>query len=288
MASTSVPLFSSEVIYRPIRERNSIFLELTSGCSWARCAFCDFARDEYRLFPIYEIEEKAIQLKKMNSGQSRLFLLGQNSFSLSTAYLMEVFAVIRLHLPHIQEISMYARADAILHKNMAELHFLYSKGLRELHVGIESGYDKVLSLVAKGVTVDDMEKAFQMLDESQIAYSVTSILGLGGKSLSEEHALETASLYNKITPASIWCLALKIWPDSILSLMVENSTFNPCTYREMLIEERLMLSHMDRASGHFMDTTALGKYTLIGNLPDNRLDIIDSIDLLLATEPYHA
>jgi len=284
MDSAGVPLFSSEVIYRPIRERDSIFLELTSGCSWAKCAFCDFARDEYQLFPLYEIEEKAIRLKDMDSGKSRLFLLGQNSFSLSTAYLMEVFAVIRLHLPQIVEISMYARADDILRKKMAELGALRNKGLRELHVGIESGCDKVLSLVNKGVTAGDLTAAFHMLDAAQIGYSVTSILGLGGKTLSVEHALETASLYNQITPASIWCLALKIWPDSVLSRMVENGKFHPCTYREMLVEERLMLSHMDKASGHFMDTTALGKYTLMGKLPESRQDIIDSIDLLLGIE----
>ena len=281
--NSSTPLYSSDVVYRPIRERKSVLLELTSGCSWAKCAFCDFIRDEYRVFPIYEIEEKAIALKNKDTGQSRLFLLGQNSFSLSTAYLLEVFAIIRRHLPHIEEISMYARADAILRKTPSELSFLYSRGLRELHIGVESGCDEVLALVGKGVTAGEMETAFRMLEDAQIAYSVTSILGLGGKRLSDEHAMGTAALYNKIAPVSIWCLALKIWPDLPLTRMVDEGVFVPCTYREILVEERLMLSNMEYASGQYMDTTALGKYTLRAKLPEGRQDLIDSIDLLLDT-----
>ena len=51
-------LYSEKEIYRPFWERNSAFLEVETGCSWHRCAFCDFARDSFSLFPIDEIQKK--------------------------------------------------------------------------------------------------------------------------------------------------------------------------------------------------------------------------------------
>ena len=284
MEDNKTPLYSNEVIYRPVGERDSAFLEVASGCSWAKCAFCDFIHDEYYLFPLNEVEEKAKIINGAYSDRSRLFLLGQNSFSLSMSYLEQVFEIVRRHLPNIREVSMYARADDITGKTMADLGLLRAMGLRELHVGVESGSDRVLESVNKGVTVSDMEAAFHALDEVGIDYSVTSVLGLGGKGLSNEHALATAALYNKIAPVSIWCLALKVWPGTPLARLVEAGGFVPCTYREMLIEEKTMLLNMEKASGYFMDTTCLGKYTIRAMLPDGRQNLIDSIDWLLKNE----
>ena len=52
-------------------------------------------------------------------------------------------------------------------------------GLRDLHVGVESGSDTVLLMANKGETAADLLRAFRKLDEAGIQYLVTSILGLG-------------------------------------------------------------------------------------------------------------
>ena len=48
----------------------------------------------------------------------------------------------------------------------------------------------------KGVTSADMRKGFHMLDRAGIGYYVTVILGLGGRTFSRLHAIETAKFLN--------------------------------------------------------------------------------------------
>ena len=133
---------------------------------------------------------------------------------------------------------MYARADDVLRKSEEELKLLAQAGLFALHIGLESGSNAVLDLHTKGQTAEDVEQALHLLDRCGIHYHLTAIPGLGGREYSREHAVKTAALISRHTPLSVWCIGLKIWPNTPLAQMVENGEFSPLSWEEILREER--------------------------------------------------
>lgn len=275
-------LYSGDTVYPPPLESKSALLEITTGCSYRKCKFCDFPKDTFTIFPMSEIARKIELLRLIIGGNPRLHLLGCNPFCLHTRQLLSILAMIHDRLPCVKEISMYARADDILRKSMDELNALAHAGLTDLHIGLESGSNAVLALHEKGETIEDIEAAMDALDHSGIRYHLTAIPGLGGRALSHEHAIKTAAVISRHRPMSIWCIALKVWPETPLAKMVEEGEFVPLTFEEILAEEREMVSRIDmKVPMLYVDSTVLNKYTIIGMLPNQKDVILQQMDMLL-------
>ena len=276
-------LYSSEEVYPPPQEIGSALLEVTIGCSYRKCRFCDFPRDGFSILPMAEIARKIELLRLVIDGNPKLHLLGCNPFCLHTRQLLTILSMVRDRLPCVQEISMYARADDVLRKSDEELILLRQAGLTALHIGLESGSASVLQLHEKGETPQDIEQALYALERCGIYYHLTAIPGLGGRSFSREHALRTAALISRHRPVSVWCIALKIWPNTPLDRMVQAGEFTPMTYEEILHEERLMVENIHLPTlCLYVDSTVLGKYTLAAFLPDQKASLLEQMDKLLS------
>lgn len=275
-------MYSSDTVYPPPLEIKSALLEITTGCSYRRCKFCDFPKDTFSIFSMGEIAKKIELLRLVIDGNPRLHLLGCNPFCLHTRQLLSILAMIHDRLPCVREVSMYARADDILRKSDQELMALVQAGLTELHIGLESGSNAVLMLHEKGETIEDIEEAMNALDRTGIRYHLTMIPGLGGRDLSREHAVKTAAVISRHRPMSVWCIALKVWPDTPLSCMVEDGTFCPLSFEEILREEREMVSRIDLTwPTLYVDSTVLGQYSIISMLPEQKQVILQQMDHLL-------
>ena len=275
-------LYSGDTVYPPPLESKSALLEITTGCSYRRCKFCDFPKDTFSIFSMEDIARKIELLRLVIDGNPRLHLLGCNPFCLHTRQLLSILAMVHDRLPCVQEVSMYARADDILRKTGDELMALAHAGLTDLHMGLESGSNAVLTLHEKGETIEDIEEAMNALDRCGIRYHLTAIPGLGGKELSREHAVKTAEVISRHRPMSVWCIALKIWPDTPLSRMVADGEFVPLTFEEILREEREMVSRIEmKIPMLYVDSTVLNKYTIIGMLPEQKNLILQQMDILL-------
>lgn len=277
-------LYQNGTVYRPLQEEKSILLEVALGCSWHKCAFCDFARDHFELLPLETIRRNAEQLAALQPQGNRVFLLGQNAFVRPAQDLLQIFGYVHHYLPQVNQLSMYARADDVNRKSTEELRLLKQMGLCDLHIGVESGSDTVLMLANKGETAEELLRAFRKLDEAGIGYLVTSILGLGGRELWKAHAIETARLYNKIHPRNIWVLGLRLFPGTELYRQARAGLFEPLTPRQMLLEERLLVQELEVRDCFFMDTTALNQYTLAADLPDGKNGLLHAINQLLRDE----
>ena len=275
-------MYSSDTVYPPPLEIKSALLEITTGCSYRRCKFCDFPKDTFSIFSMGEIAKKIELLRLVIDGNPRLHLLGCNPFCLHTRQLLSILAMIHDRLPCVREVSMYARADDILRKSDQELMALVQAGLTELHIGLESGSNAVLMMHEKGETIEDIEEAMNALDRTGIRYHLTMIPGLGGRDLSREHAVKTAAVISRHRPMSVWCIARKVWPDTPLSCMVEDGTFCPLSFEEILREEREMVSRIDLTwPTLYVDSTVLGQYSIIGILPEQKQVILQQMDHLL-------
>lgn len=237
-------IFSHETIYIPPHEEKSAPLEVALGCSWHKCRFCDFAKDEFHIHPLEKIEQNIFILSQFHPDNKRLFLLGENAFVMSCERLCEILQLRDQYMPWAKEVAMYSRIDDILKKTDEELRILYDRGLRALHIGIESGCDSILEHMNKGVTSFEIMEALRRLDQVGIAYYLTVIMGLGGRTFSNLHAVETARLLNRTHPKNIWCLKLKLWEDTPLYKEYKQGIFDMMTPREILAEERIFLQNL--------------------------------------------
>lgn len=282
-------LYDDAEVYRPPLEAKSALLEVAHGCSYGKCAFCDFSRDAFYPSELETIERKIKLLSQVIDGNPRVHFLGSNSLCLPTAKLLAVMDMVHRDLPSVREISMYARADDINRKSKGELLALSRAGLAELHIGLESGSNTVLELQNKGETAEEIARALTALEVCRIGYHLTVIPGLGGKQYSAEHAEHTAAFLNRFHPLSVWCMALKIWPETELFRMVERGSFEPLSLLEILEEERSMIAMLELGSPClYVDSTILHRYSLVAELPEQKASALAQIDRIIGGEvPEH-
>ena len=277
-------IYSHDTVYCPPEENGCAMLEVALGCSWSKCLFCDFARDKFVVHPLEKIEESLKVLAELQPEQDRVFFLGENALCIGTEKLLKIMELCKQYMPKVTTFAMYARFDDVLRKSMAELEQLKAMGLTNLHMGFESGSDSVLAMMNKGVNTFEMLEASRKLDKAGINYFFTVILGLGGKAMRNIHAIETGRLLSKMKPKGIWCLNLKVWPNTPLERMVKRGEFERTTPWENLLEERLLLQNLTVEDCFYMDTTALGIVTIEGMLPEARGSLLESINRLLNWE----
>ncbi|SHK14616.1 radical SAM protein [Hespellia stercorisuis] len=277
--SDSKTLLSPEnIVYRPPVEAASMILEVSIGCSYGKCTFCQYLADKIplQLIPREELISNLINLSLTGSTTPDLFLTGGNVLAFKTAYLLDTFNLVHMYLPYVQNFRMYARADDVLHKSREELSALASAGLDILYIGIESGNNEVLTLCNKGETRDQMLESLSILEECGIQYGLSSILGLGGKEHSREHTEDTISFYNQTSPASIRVMTLTPFDHSPLADAIQQGRFHPLVQKEILEEELLLLENLKLLSNEclFVANHVSNAVPLIGFLPSNQEQLI--------------
>lgn len=276
-------IYSHDTIYMPPAEKGVPAVEIGIGCSWAKCRFCDFAKDKFCIHSSDRINHDLQILGMYYPEAERLFFLGENVFCLPADKLMDIIDMAKRYMPNLRTFAMYSRIDDIERKSDDDLALLRFHGVDTLHIGVESGCDRVLSMMDKGITAQQTVQQTQRLEKIGIFYHVTIVPGLGGKRLSNLHALHTAQMLSMMRPISVWCLKLHLYEGTLLMQDYEQGKFDPLDPIDVLREERMMLQHIN-AHTFFMDTTVLDKYTLQGMLPEKKQEILETMDLLLERE----
>lgn len=201
-----------EPIFRPPSEAYALIFQVTIGCSWNRCAFCQMysskkfrRRKESDIF--LEIEKAADQVEDPKEFR-RVFLADGDALILSTKKLLSIFRKLKECFPNIRRISSYALPKNILKKSSNELSELNEAGLKLIYVGIESGDDEILRRVNKGETFQSTVDGLIRAKRAKIKSSVMILNGLGGTSLSNQHALNSAKILNLTQPEFLSLLSL--------------------------------------------------------------------------------
>ena len=279
-------IYTHDTIYLPPHEQETAALEVSLGCSWHKCTFCDFAKDTFRIHPLERIEHDLEILAKLRPDDTRLFFLGENAFCMGADQILRIMELVRKFMPKVSEYAMYSRIDDILRKTDEELLRLAKEGVQALHIGVESGSDSILEARKKGVTSVQIAEALLRLDRAGIDYYVTVIPGLGGRSFSRLHAIETARLLNQVHPRNIWCLKLKLWEGTPLYKEAKAGMFDEMTPKEILREERLLIENLTVTDCLFEDTTVLDEFTVQGVLPGQKKELLGAVDYLLGLADF--
>jgi radical SAM superfamily enzyme YgiQ (UPF0313 family) len=190
-------------IYRPPSESESLLIQATVGCPWNRCTFCMVYKNgpRYRERPVDEIfAELHEAVDQCGTPPHTLFLPAGNTIAMRTDHLAAVCREARRVFPALSRITVYGSSQYIHRKGPEGLAFLAEAGLSRIHVGLESGDDRVLAAVCKGTCAAEQIEAGRWVREAGIELSLYVVLGLGGLEGSRAHARLTAEAINRIGP----------------------------------------------------------------------------------------
>jgi radical SAM superfamily enzyme YgiQ (UPF0313 family) len=192
-----------EPLFRPPSEANSLILQVTNGCSWNRCTFCEmYTQPQKRFRPKaqQDIEQELAALAQAGVAPRRIFLADGDAMTLSFRRLKLILETIRRILPATQRVSSYCLPRNLKNKTVEQLQELRALGLELFYVGCESGDDLVLEGVSKGETFDSSLAALTKIKAAGAKSSVMILNGLGGQRYSEQHAVNSARLMSAAQP----------------------------------------------------------------------------------------
>jgi len=212
-------------------------------------------------------------------GGKSVFLQDADSLIIPTKEIVEILRYLKETFPTIERITTYARGKTISKKSVEELKALREAGLSRIHIGLETGYDFLLQYVKKGVTVREHIEAGKRVREAGLSLSEYVILGLGGKKMWREHAIETAKALNQINPDFIRVRTLKVLKSMPLYQKIENGDFILLNEDEIIEEERLLIENLDGITSHFVSDHILNLLEEIeGKLPEDKGKMLAVID----------
>ena len=205
------PVEYIEPVYRPPSEANSLILQVTNGCSWNNCTFCEMYTAPQKKFKPKaqnEIEAEIQRCASSLTGIRRIFLADGDAMALSFKRLKDILLSIRQHMPDVSRVSAYCLPRNLKNKSVDELTELHQLGLKLLYVGAESGDNTVLEKISKGETFDTTRDALLKVSAAGIKTSMMVINGMGGVQFSEQHAINSAKLANETQPDYLATLVL--------------------------------------------------------------------------------
>lgn len=279
----SMELVYDYPLYRPPSESRSLIFQVTLGCSFNKCSFCDMYRSkDYSERPIEEIFKEVELMAKYFPDTRRVFLADGDAMNLDTEKLVKIITKIRKNFKSIERISCYSMPKNLLQKSADELSTLKAVGLNMIYLGIESGNDKILKKVTKGATSRMIIESCKKAKDAQFILSCMVILGLGGKTYTIDHARDTAKIISTISPDYVGALTLYMEPNIEKEFYEKfGEPFLPLEDKEIVDELYNLISDIKlKNKSIFRANHASNVYAIGGTLPNDKEDILQKIDYL--------
>ncbi|MGD8914918.1 MAG: radical SAM protein [Candidatus Thiodiazotropha sp.] len=269
-----------EPVFRPPSEAESLIMQVTNGCSWNNCTFCEMYTDPQKKFKPKSIETIRNELQQfagMKIPMRRVFLADGDAMTLSYRRLHDIMQAINEYLPDIQRVSAYCLPRNIKNKSIEELQMLRQMGLKLVYIGCETGDDQVLERVNKGETWQSSLDALVKLQQAGIKRSVMILNGLGGLRYTEQHALNSASLMNESQPEYLATLVVSFPKGQQRLLQGYAGEFEMLNLRQLLEEMELLLSALKLERTIFRSDHASNYLILKGILDKDRERLLTQV-----------
>jgi len=302
---------------RPPSEADSLLLRITRNCPWNKCKFCGiYKRERFSVRQIEDIkadidqvalyrsnildgipesleelpEETAERylyiMRWLSCGEESVFLQDANTAVLSFDKLKEILEYLREKLPQVKRVTSYGRVDSLAKFSVEQLAELKKAGLDRIHSGFESGSDKVLALINKGYTKAQEIEAGKKVKEAGIELSVYYMPGAGGKDLSDENAVETADIINKVNPDFIRIRTFVAQKGTELFEEISAGAITECTDLEKMLELKKMIENVDGADGHLFSDHIINLFENVnGNMSADKEKMLSVFEEFLELDP---
>jgi radical SAM superfamily enzyme YgiQ (UPF0313 family) len=259
-------------LYRPPSEAESTIFQVTLGCSFNKCSFCNMYRSkEYVERPWEQIKSEIDMAAKFYPDTHRIFLADGDALNLPKDRMIETLKYLRANFPRLERISCYAMPKNILQKKDDELREIRAAGLHMMYVGIESGNDIVLKKVTKGATYKTILQACQKIKQNGYILSCMVIVGLGGKTYTKDHITDTARILSETSPDYVGALTLHLEEGIYEEFMNKfGEPFVPLDDLDILDElERLVADFKPTGQVIFRANHASNVYSIGGTIPQD-------------------
>jgi len=269
-----------EPVFRPPSEARSLILQVTNGCSWNNCTFCEMYTAPQKKFSVKHSEQLTQELQQAaRSGfpVRRVFLADGDAMTLSFRRLKEILLLIHQYLPGVQRVSSYCLPRNLKNKTVEELAELEQLGLKLMYVGCESGDDQVLEKVSKGETYQSSLLALQKIKQAKIKSSVMILNGLGGQRYSEQHAVNSALLMNEAQPEYLSTLVVSFPVGAERFESAFGGDFEPLQQLDLFREMEVLLDTMTLEKTVFRSDHASNYLILKGTLSRDKSRLLAQV-----------
>lgn len=263
------PISYDEPLFRPPSEAFSVIIQITLGCSYNKCAFCEmYTSKQFKARKEEDVFKDIDAFIPYQHEVRKVFLADGDPLVLSTERLLRILVKLKNTFPKLQRVSTYATPNNIIKKSIQELEELKSAGLDLLYVGIESGDDQVLQSLQKGETFNTIVEGLNKAKNVEINSSVMIINGVGGKLLSQQHAVNSAKVLNETQPKYASTLVLTTYKGLEHFKNRFLGEYIPMILPELFIEMQTFMQHLnlnetifrsDHASNYLVLKGVLGK-----------------------------
>ncbi|MFW9968153.1 MAG: radical SAM protein [Candidatus Thorarchaeota archaeon] len=281
---------------RPPSEALSLLVRVTRNCEWNRCHFCPVYKDAE--FSIREMEhilrdidyvheytdflqnpKASLQIEEplaydaamhwTSHGMKSVFLQDADPLVIGAKKLTKILNHLRSRFPDVERITSYARSSTINKMTVEDLTTLRESGLTRIHVGLESGSDNVLKMVRKGASKAIHIRAGLKVKEAGMELSEYFMPGLGGRSLSNEHAIESADALKQIDPDFIRLRPLAFPVRAPLYELMMSGQFDRCNDIDVVRELHTFIENLNGISSYLVSDHILNLFAdLRGELPE--------------------
>ena len=267
-------------LYRPPSEANSLIFQVTLGCSFNQCSFCDMYRSKKYVERTWEEIKMEIDLSsKYFPDTQRIFLADGDALNLPTERLIQIIEYIYKKFPSLERVSCYAMPKNLLQKTDYELKILKKTGLKMFYIGIESGSDIILRKVTKGATYKTILQGCKKARKHGYTLSCMVILGLGGEKYTEEHIKNTAKIISEVSPDYVGALNLHLDQNIYNEFMTKfKDSFKFLSDLQILDELEYLIFNINPSSPIiFRANHASNVYAVKGTLPNEKEKMLELI-----------
>ena len=278
--TTSMMLNYDAPLYRPPSEAKSLIFQVTLGCSFNECSFCDMYRSkEYSERSWDEVKGEIDMMSKMLPDTTKIFLADGDALNLDTEYMIKIVKYIYEKFPNLERVSCYAMPMNLLKKTPEELDSMKKAGLDMLYLGIETGSDILLKKVTKGATAKTIIKSCKKAKDAGFTLSCMVILGIGGSKYSSENARETAKVISAVKPDYVGALTLYLENGIKDEFMTKfNEEFIRISDSEAIDELQELISGIDvNDKVVFRANHGSNAYNVAGTFPEDKQAMLDKI-----------
>ncbi len=226
-------------IYLPISilppdQYMSLVIQLTEGCNYNQCTFCNFYRD--RPFKIKSIKELESHLNKVKSFigdgiklRKSIFLADANALAVPQNRLLEGLELINNHFPQFTNYYSFIDVFTGLKKSANDFIQLNDRGIKRVYLGVESGNSDLMLFLNKHQLNKDIIELTHNLKDGGVNVGIIFLIGAGGNLYAEKHLIDSIKLLEQ--------LPLGKGDIIYLSELYETNT----NYEESMLEENIPL-----------------------------------------------
>ena len=267
-------------LYRPPSEAKSLIFQVTLGCSFNECSFCDMYRSkDYSERSWEEVKSEIDLMAKTMPETTRIFLADGDALNLSTEYMIQIVEYVYQKFPKLERVSCYAMPMNLLKKTAEELEMMNKAGLNRLYLGIETGNNIILKKVTKGATQKTMIKSCNKAKDAGFTLSCMVILGLGGSKYTKENAIDTAKVINAVQPDYVGALTLYLENGIKEEFLTKfEGEFERLTDSQAIDELEQLISEIDVSDEIvFRANHGSNAYNVGGTFPQDKQEMLEKI-----------